>query len=269
MELNKIYCGDNVELCKQLDDSCIDLTITSPPYDNLRSYNGFTWDFELLAKELYRVTNDGGVVVWVVGDATIKGSETGSSFKQALYFKEIGFNLHDTMIWNKSFFVPRDPRIPRYYQSFEYMFVFSKGKPICNHIKEKCICAGKKSNPYSRDSTDKLRLDRKEKNKEHIIKNEKIKGNVWTYAPSQNKHPASFPEMLANDHIISWSNEGDLIFDPFMGSGTTAKMALKNNRNFIGFEISREYVDMANERIEEYKMNCVTYDSKPGLEQWF
>ena len=126
LEINKIYCGDNLELIKQLDDNCIDLTVTSPPYDNLRTYNGYSWDFQGLAHELYRVTKDGGVVVWVVGDATINGSETGTSFKQALYFKDIGFNLHDTMIYSKKGFP--FPASNRYHQAFEYMFVFSKGK---------------------------------------------------------------------------------------------------------------------------------------------
>ena len=135
LELNKIYCQDNVQGMKMLDDESIDLTVTSPPYDNLRQYNGYSFDFENVAKELYRVTKQGGAVVWVVGDATIKGSETGTSFKQALYFKEIGFNLHDTMIWEKTGMLPTQDR---YYNVFEYMFVFSKGKPkvmnfICDH----------------------------------------------------------------------------------------------------------------------------------------
>jgi len=255
LELNKLYNMDCLEGLKLLDDNSIDLTVTSPPYDNLRTYNGFSWDFEGIAKELYRVTKEGGVVVWVVGDATIKGSETGTSFKQALYFKEIGFNLHDTMIYKKTKFPPIDPTTAyRYTGCFEYMFVFSKGKPkCCNYIKEKCKHAGKRAVSYQRSKNDKLRYDRKEKNKNHIVNDYKIKCNVWEYASCSVKgHPAPFPEQLANDHILSWSNEGDLVLDPFMGSGTTAKMAKLNNRNYIGFEILKDYCDIANKRISNH-----------------
>lgn len=262
MELNKIYNTDCVEGMKQLPDNCIDLTVTSPPYDNLRKYNGFTWDFEATARELYRVTKPGGVVVWVVGDATIKGSETGTSFKQALYFKECGFNLHDTMIYMSD----KPPfSHNRYEQKFEYMFVFSKGKPnTFNPIMEKSKYAG------SDKSARTFRHTGAELEKTHIknnVKDEKIKGNVWYFSTGYNKsskdkiafkHPAIFPEQLANDHIISWSNPGDVVLDPFMGSGTTAKMAILNGRQYIGFEISSEYCEIANKRIEELNKEEIT-----------
>ena len=252
--LNKIICGDNVEVMRQMPDNCIDLTVTSPPYDNLRTYNGFYFNFEEVAKELYRITKDGGVVVWVVNDATINGSETGTSFRQALYFKEIGFNLHDTMIY-KSEKPPLTHN--RYEQKFEYMFVFSKGKPkTFNPIMIDCKYAG--SNPMGT-----FRHTGKETQKAHKqskVNEFKIKGNVWEYATGFQKttkdkiayqHPAIFPEQLANDHIISWSNPGDLVFDPFVGSGTTAKMALLNGRNFIGIDISDEYCEIARQRLEQ------------------
>ncbi len=262
LPINKIYNMDNIEGMKLLDDNSIDLTVTSPPYDNLRTYKGFSWDFEGIAKELYRVTKEGGVVVWVVGDATIKGSETGTSFKQALYAKEIGFNLHDTMIWLKPNPVPTDPKCQRYYNAFEYMFILSKGKPkTCNYIMEKSKCAGKSfgAAPMKRPNGDN-RDDRTEILKNAKVHDYKIKSNIWDYAigsgVSKDKiafqHPAIFPEQLAQDHIISWSNEGDLVLDPFMGSGTTAKMAKLNNRNYIGFEISKDYCDIANKRISEH-----------------
>lgn len=251
LELNSIYCGDNVTLCKQLEDNCIDLTVTSPPYDNLRTYNGYSWDFEALAKELFRVTKEGGVVVWVVGDATINGSETGTSFRQALYFMECGFNLHDTMIWRKTSF-NHDPRNHRYKQYFEYMFIFSKGKPITyNEIKDvPCKSAGR----VSTKSTKRLPDGTIRKYPKIKINETQARSNIWyIIQDTTNEHPAPFPEALANDHIISWSNKGDLILDPFMGSGTTAKMALKNERHFIGFDISQEYVDLANQRIKGWK----------------
>jgi len=251
MELNKLYKGDCLKTMYSFPDCSIDLTVTSPPYDNLRNYNGYSWDFEWIAKELYRVTKQGGVVVWVVGDQTIKGSETGTSFRQALYFKEIGFNLHDTMIYKKINFAPYDPKCNRYYQEFEYMFIFSKWKVNkCNYIRENCIhfwwCAG----TYWRKPDWKLRLDRKEKNKDRKILETKIKANIWDYSNiNRTGHPAPFPEKLAEDHILSWSNEWDTVLDPFAGSGTTLKMAKKNNRNYIGIEISEEYCDIIEKRL--------------------
>ena len=265
IEINKNYNENCLETMKRMEDNFVDLTVTSPPYDNLRTYKGFTWDFESVAKELYRVTKQGGVVVWIVGDATVKGSETGTSFKQALYFKEIGFNLHDTMIWLKSNPTPRDPKSLRYYDAFEYMFIFSKGKPkTCNYIKEKSKTAGRNfgSAPMRRQDGSN-RDDRTEKLKNTKVKEYKIKSNVWEYPIGSGitkdkisfKHPAIFPEKLAEDHILSWSNEGDTILDPMAGSGTTLKMAKKNNRNYIGIEISPEYIDIINKRlsIEENK----------------
>lgn len=248
----KLLNGDCIAEMQKMESNIIDLTVTSPPYDNLRTYAGtLDWNFEIfkqVANELYRITKDGGVVVWVVGDATIKGSETGTSFRQALYFKEIGFNLHDTMIWHKNA-SPRDTRIPRYWQGFEYMFVFSKGKPnTLNFIREPCKTAGKKKTVSMRYANGEIRSDRK--NIEIITKKDKPKDNVWFYRVSNNSlHPATFPEKLANDHIISWSNENDLVFDPFMGSGTTGKMAKLNNRKFIGIEKVEDYFEIAKNRI--------------------
>jgi site-specific DNA-methyltransferase (adenine-specific) len=253
LEINKIYNMDNIEGMRLLDDNCIDLTVTSPPYDNLRKYKGFEWDFEGVANELHRVTKEGGVVVWVVGDATINGSETGNSFRQALYFKEIGFNLHDTMIYIKNGGL-NSGSLNAYQQKFEYMFVLSKGKPkTINLIKDR-------PNKYVED-----RIKRKKMKdgtyKEQHFKTEPFgtRYNYWIYDTGSGKstkdkiafkHPAIFPEALAQDHILSWSNEGDTVLDPFMGSGTTAKMAKLNNRNYIGFELSEEYCKIAEQRIE-------------------
>ena len=261
MKAFTLWQGDCLELMKSIPDGSVDLTVTSPPYDNLRTYNGNIdqWNFEKfksIAKELYRVTKQGGVVVWVVADATINGSETGTSFRQALWFMDCGFNLHDTMIYKKTKFPPIDPTTAyRYTGCFEYMFVFSKGKPkCCNYIKEKCKHAGKRAVSYQRSENDKLRYDRKEKNKNHIVNDYKIKCNVWEYASCSVKgHPAPFPEQLANDHIVSWSNDGDTVLDCFMGSGTTGKMAVLNNRNFIGIELDEGYFQIAKERIENCK----------------
>ena len=264
-----LFHGDCLELMKDIPDNSITCTVTSPPYDNLRTYNGNIdqWCFEKfqnIAKELYRVTKEHGVVVWVVNDETINGSETGSSFKQTLYFKEIGFNLHDTMIWQKPT-VPYDPKCNRYWQTFEYMFVLSKGKPICNYIMETCKCAGVfKSGDYGQKRPDgSLRTDRHDA--QRTIKETKVKSNIWQYTNNSavKGHPAQFPLQLAYDHIISWSNEGDTILDCFMGSGTTGIASINANRNFIGIELDDNYFKLAEQRIkllDDY--NCFSNMSK-------
>jgi site-specific DNA-methyltransferase (adenine-specific) len=246
--------GDCLEVMKSLLDASIDLTVTSPPYDNLRTYNGYSFDFEGIAKELYRVTKDGGVVVWVVGDATINGSETGTSFKQALYFKEIGFNLHDTMIWNKGTFTAVGALTSRYAPVFEYMFVLSKGQPkTFNPIKDR------KNKHFGKTKHGTFRQeDGTTKPLSSIGKPIAEYGqrfNIWDVSAeksnSKRLHPAMFPESLANDHIISWSNKGDTVLDCFLGSGTTGKVAKQLNRQFIGIEISPEYLEIAKNRIYE------------------
>jgi site-specific DNA-methyltransferase (adenine-specific) len=232
---------------KSMDDNSIDLTITSPPYDSLRVYNGYSFDFENTSKELYRITKQGGVLVWIVGDATEKGSETGTSFRQALGLKEAGFNLHDTMIWRKTNPMPK-VKTKRYFDVFEYMFVLSKGQPkTFNPLMQPTKLGGQ---VY--DSTVKKITKGKERTKKTFVLNmERYKDNIWDCAIAQNKteHPAVFPESLVSDHILSWSNEGDIIYDPFMGSGTTAIAAKKLGRNYIGSEISKEYCAIAASRI--------------------
>jgi len=254
IEPNRIYCGDNVKVMQDIPDESIDLTVTSPPYDKLRIYQGYSFDFARVAQELYRITKKGGVVVWVVGDATIKGSESGTSFRQALHFKEIGFNLHDTMIYRKLNYIPLTHN--RYEQSFEYMFVFSKGRPKSfNPLLIPCIHSGKMEHygPERRQNHGPNHSMRLYQETIFIpIKNMKMASNIFTYVCGQEKtgHPAPFPERLANDHILSWSNEGDIVLDPFNGSGTTTKMAKKNNRKFIGIDISQQYCDNAMARLE-------------------
>lgn len=251
----QLYQGDCLEIMKDIPDKSIDCIVTSPPYDNLRTYNGniSQWCFEKfqkIADELYRITKYGGVVVWVVADATIKGSETGSSFRQALYFKEIGFNLHDTMIYQKQNYVPLTHN--RYEQEFEYMFVFSKGKPSTfNPIKIPCKYAGTETwgdRTFHKTSDSGLVKCGKKK-----INDTKYHGNIFCYLTNKSKetkgHPAPFPLQLATDHIMSWSNEGDTILDCFMGSGTTGVAAKNLNRDFIGIELDENYFEIAKSRI--------------------
>ena len=262
----EIYNYDCIEMMDLLiaEGKQVDLTVTSPPYDDLRDYEkSLVWNFDVfkqVANRLYNITKDGGVVVWVVGDKTKNGSETGTSFKQALYFKEIGFNLHDTMIYAKENAIPLNHN--RYEQQFEYMFILTKGKPKCfNPIKIPCKCAGK-NNP---GGTFRMNGKDGKTGKAHTqktVSSDKIKYNIWFYNVGFNnttkdktafKHPAIFPEKLAEDHILSWSNEGDVVLDCFMGSATTGKMALLNNRKFIGIEKVEEYFEISKQRIENIK----------------
>lgn len=256
--INKIIHGNCLDIMKRIPDNVIDLTVTSPPYDNLRDYKGYKFDFMPIAKEIYRITKVGGVLVWVVGDATIKGSETGTSFKHALFLKDIcGFNLHDTMIYEKAgtSFPPKN----RYAQCFEYMFVLSKGKPKThNLLKDKKNVWGGQStfgNSSNRTKSGEIKSFGK-----RIINEYGVRNNIWRYAngygfgqsdKSAYNHPATFPEQLAKDHILSWSDEGDTVFDPMCGSGTTCIQAKILNRKFVGIDISKEYCDLANKRIAE------------------
>ena len=257
-----LMLGDCLERMKEIPDGSIDLTVTSPPYDNLRTYNGNNalWGEHVwrdVIAELYRVTADGGVVVWIVGDATINGSETGTSFKQALYFKEIGFNLHDTMIYEKNGTGACGSN-NCYWQTFEYMFVFTKGKIKTVHRLDNGKPRTKGGIKTGRITKDGIQKVEKRSDAEGKLQ---LRSNIWRYnvgftsGDDKTGHPAVFPELLAQDHVLSWSNEGDVVFDPFMGSGTTAKMALLNNRNFIGIELDEGYFKIAQDRINQAVVN--------------
>lgn len=262
MEINKIYNEDCLVTMGKMPDGFIDLTVTSPPYDNLRDYNGYSFEFEKVAKELYRVTKVGGVVVWVVGDAVIDRGESGTSFKQALYFQRAGFIIHDTMIYEKNGAAfPANGKSNRYSQVFEYMFVFSNAEPkTANLIKDR------KNRWVGNETFGKQSHRNKDgsitnKGNNRVTQEYGYRNNIWRYNNGSGYstkdetaigHPAIFPEKLAADHIVSWSNKGDLVYDPFMGSGTTAKMAHIHQRNWIGSEISKEYTELAEKRIKPY-----------------
>ena len=250
----QIHNEDCLTVMQSMANDTIDLTVTSPPYDNLRQYNGniSQWSFDKfrqIAQELYRITKPGGVVVWVVDDATVNGSETGTSFRQALYFQEVGFNIHDTMIWEKTNPMPK-VKTKRYFDVFEYMFVFSKGVPkTFNPIMVDCKCGGKEY-----DSTCKnIGGEDGRTHKTFILNNQRYKNNIWQIAIAQNKtnHPAVFPLQIPLDHITSWTNEGDVVFDPFVGSGTTAVASMLTHREFIGCELDKEYYDICLQRIKD------------------
>jgi len=255
--------GKSQEVLKHIKTESIDMVLTSPPYDNLRSYHNCTWNFDIfkeIAKELSRVIKKGGVIVWIVSDATIQGSESGSSFKQALYFKELGLRLHDTMIWNKlnSTYASGIHSV-RYTNVFEYMFILSKGRPkTINLIKDKINKTAGKSLIYN--TTRMRQIDGKDV-RDTLYKKIKItdkfgiRFNIWDICQARgnkiaHKHPAIFPEKLAEDHIITWSNKGDIVLDCFAGSGTNLKMAKKLGRRYVGIELNKEYIDIINKRLK-------------------
>lgn len=254
--LNNFYVGESAQwMRKNMPSNFIDLTVTSPPYDKLREYKGFDLSFGNMASELYRITKDGGVVVWIVGDSVDKkGSETLTSFKQALHFKHIGFNIHDTMIYQKNSYP--FPMSNRYYQQFEYMFVLSKGRPKTANLL-RCEAQGRK-----RKSTYRQADGTTTESKYKTGHKTRVRDNVWLFNTGYMRstkdkiayqHPAQFPEQLAEDHILSWSKEGDIVFDPMCGSGTTCKMAYLNNRKFIGVDVSKEYIDdICRPRLRQY-----------------
>lgn len=256
----ELWHGDCLDLMKNIPDGSVDLTVTSPPYDNLRTYNGSLNDWtpekwQAIIAELYRITNDGGVVVWVVGDATVKGSETGTSFRQALWAMECGFRLHDTMAWLKPDYKPLTHR--RYEQQWEFMFVWSRGAPrVFNGIKDKRnVGAGRAVTGTWRDVDGTTKTISGVGSK--VVAPFGLRGNVWQIATAKgardDTHPAPFPEALARDHIQSWSNEGDVVFDPFLGSGTTGVAALNTGRRFIGIERDDEYYRIATERVRKHQ----------------
>lgn len=260
LELSKIYNEDCLITMSKMAADSIDFVITSPPYDDIRNYNGYQFELDDIIQELFRVLKPGGVIIWVVGDATINGSETGTSFKQALLFKDVGFRLHDTMIYYKNNPMPQTGN--RYHQHFEYMFAFSKGTPaVFNPITEPTKYKGL-ANMKNRGKAGSLDYEKVERTKEKKVGNVfsySVGGGISTKDKIAYNHPAIFPEKLVVDQIHTWTNEGEVIYDPFMGSGTTAKMAHLLNRKWLGSEISNEYVNIANQRLEDYiKENLFT-----------
>jgi len=255
LPINQIICGDNCDVLGTLPRDCIDLVVTSPPYDDLRTYGGHDWDFYGVAWQLKRVLKPGGVIVWVVGDATKDGSETGSSMLQALHFQTLGMRLHDTMIYCSD----KPPlNSNRYEHAWEYMIVATKGKPkTFNKLTRKTLHGGKQntSRRYFRGNG-----ELKEMSKPGTYNETATLPNVWWYATGLEKtgHPAVFPAKLATDHILSWSNEGDIVLDPFSGSGTTAKMAKHNGRKYIGIEVNAEYCEIAKTRLAQGVLDFAT-----------
>ena len=251
------YVADCIHFMKQkMKENIVDLTVTSPPYDNLRNYDGYSFNFEEIAQQLYRVTKPGGILVWVIGDKIHKGKSL-TSFEQGLFFQKIGFRMHDVMIYKKK----NTPfmRSNAYTNCFEFMFVLTKGKPkTFNPLKEKTVRNGYEMLTYNKKADGINKKNWKE------LKKQKIKNNIWEYAVGLGgttsdriafQHPAVFPEKLAEDHILSWSNKGDMIFDPMCGSGTTCKMATIHDRKFIGVDISKTYIDIAKKRVNFSKTN--------------
>jgi DNA modification methylase len=249
----KLILGDCLDVMRTLPDGSVDAVVTSPPYDDMRQYrSGSAFDFSGIANELYRVARGGGVVVWVVGDGVRDGSESGTSFRHALGFKDAGFRLHDTMIYGKKNPVPKSSPHRRYEQAFEFMFVLSKGRPATfNALTEPSRQAG-----VVRATAPKHRWCGHDPITFHgagkPIKADKLRPNIWYYSVKYATpigHPATFPVRLAEDHVHTWTNPGDTVLDPFMGSGTTGVACVRTGRNFIGVEIDPTYHAIAERRI--------------------
>lgn len=256
LPVNKVICGDAVDVMNAMPPDSINLVVTSPPYDELRNYNGYHFNFEGIAKGLFKVIKKGGVLVWVVGDKVNKGNRSLTSFKQALFFQNLGFNAHDIMIYRKK----NTPfmRSNAYTNCYEFMFVFSKGSPeTFNPLKTKTVRQGQEMLPFNKkaDGVNKKTLGK--------LKSEKTLTNIWEYAVGLHgstsdrvafRHTAIFPEKLAEDHILSWTKTGDIVFDPMCGSGTTCKMAAINKRRYIGCDISKDYVELTKKRLKQYNL---------------
>ena len=258
LPLDTIICGDNCDVLGTFPRDCIDLVVTSPPYDDLRTYGGHDWDFYGVAWNLKRLLKPGGVIVWVVNDATVDGSETGSSMRQALHFQTLGLRLHDTMIYHRNGPYPDEAR---YWPAFEYMFVVSKGKPrAINLIRDKKNATGgtKATRPKlirQKDGTLPEYNGRERMRKEYGPRENVWRINAGGRISSKDavafQHPAIFPERLAADQILSWSNEGDIVLDPFNGSGTTTKKARELGRSWIGIDVNEDYCEIARKRLEQ------------------
>jgi len=254
MRSRTILLENCIDTLARLDDGLIDMTITSPPYDDLREYNGYHFPVEEIAKGLFEKTTPGGVVIWVVGDRTVNGDETLTSFKHAFAFREAGFNVHDTMIYAKNLPIPSDCG-KRYRQCFEYMFCFSKGQPKTLNPMMQAIKQEKAFKSFRI-----TKVGRNDLAHDHVAPKQRKVNNIFFYnvgtSSSRDKvafeHPAIFPEQLAEDQIRTWTNEGDLVYDCFMGSGTTAKIAHQLGREWFGSEISAEYIAIAERRLAPY-----------------
>jgi len=254
LELNRIHCGDNCDLLGKMPRECVDLVVTSPPYDDVRTYGGHSWDFFGVAWHLKRVLKPGGVIVWVVADATKDGSETGSSMEQALHFKRLGLNLHDTMVYQVAGTGAKGSNLA-YWQEWEYCFVLANGRPnVVNRLTRPAVWAGSRINSFGgkRAGPDGSRKE----NGERVVADDVIRGNVWRYNVGHGSgdvtgHPAVFPFELARDHVATWSNPGGLVLDPFSGSGTTCKAAKTLGRQFLGLEVNPDYCAIAEQRIAQ------------------
>jgi site-specific DNA-methyltransferase (adenine-specific) len=243
-----LYLGDCRDILPTLGK--VDAVVTSPPYDGLRTYNGLQKpeDFLDVIGLLAAGLTNGGVMMWNVADATVQGSETGTSFRQALHAMSCGLNLHDTMIYireNVNF-----PEAVRYFSGHEYMFVFSNGQPkTFNPIKDRRNkWAGTTMHGTDRQVDGSLK---KISGAGKEILPSGMRFNYWLMSNNSGDtgHPAPMPYSMAHDHAVTWTNPGDIILDPFMGSGTTGVACANLGRSFIGIEREPAYFDIACRRI--------------------
>ena len=286
IELNKIYPESNLETMQRIESNSIDMVLTSPPYANARAktYGGIDADdyinwFIPIAKEIYRILKPTGSFILNIGDNTIDGETHLYTFEIPIVLKrEIGFKFIDPLIWHKKTTPPGKFK-NRFKDGWEFCFHFSKTLDI-------------KFNPYAvAEKTTQVSIDRALRHKDtHIMKsttgsgfnnpNKNLKErrnrqtgsgfgtddnymdslemalpmNVIYCSPETRNmnHSAPFPIEIPVFFIKAFTDENDIIYDPFLGSGTTAEAALRLNRKFIGSEIKTEYVSTANNRIKEH-----------------
>lgn len=245
--LNTIIAS-SCENMKDIPNNSLHLMITSPPYnvskeyDNDLSLNEYLSLLKNCFTETYRVLVDGGRACINIANIGRKPYIPLSDYVSKIMI-EIGFNMRGEIIWNKS----AGAGISTAWGSFQ-----SASNPILRDVHEYILIFSKGNYKRERDK------EEKELRKDNITKEEFIEWtkSVWTMNTESAKrigHPAPFPEELPNRLIKLFSFTNDIVIDPFMGSGTTAIAAIKNNRNFVGYEINKEYINLANNRILNFK----------------
>jgi site-specific DNA-methyltransferase (adenine-specific) len=258
LSLNRIYCTDCVEGMKQIPGSSIDLVVTSPPYDSIRNYNGFTFDLHATGQGIHRVLRDGGIAAMVLQDQTSNFGKSLTSFRTVLdWCDNIGFKLFECVIYRK--YGPEGAWWRnRFRVDHEYMPIFLKGNRPNYFDKEPLKIPSKHGGKVMTGSGSRRTDGKTNHAVTRMINPTKCRGTVWDYLmagdkdPIKRKHPAPFPDQIPKDFIGCFCPPGGIVLDPFMGCGSTAMAALALGRRFIGFEISPEYCSLAEERMKTF-----------------
>ncbi len=257
LPLNKIICGDCVEVLKSIPDNSIDLVVTSPPYDGIRKYNGFSFNLHSTGKELFRVLKDGGIIAMVIQDQTKNFGKSLTSFKTIIdWCENVGFKLFETIIYKKHG-AEGAWWTKRFRVDHEYIPIFLKGERPAYFNKEPLKIPSKHGGKTMTGCATRLTNGKTLKSKRVFINPMKCRGTLWDYTTCgdgtrlKHQHPATFPDKIPVDFIRCFCPKNGIVLDPFIGSGTTALAAIQLNRNYIGIDISKEYCELAKKRIRE------------------